>query len=187
MRAWRVQASLLAKLEAEVRDRSMPLGDLLRDCLVLSRHVGAARLQAWVTAELNGYLRIRDVPDYRKIRAPVMQAVDSPYLGRSTRLLNILSLPEPIREHISETVPLNQGVDELEAMADLHEAQNRLVELGNVASDAYATIWNKNPHRAFDVVALYWAVSPASIRGVLGLIRTTLTGFVVETADRGGR
>lgn len=134
----------------------------------------------WVTAELNGYRDIRDVPAYRKISAPIMQVVDSPYLGRSTQLLNVLSLPEPIREHITETVPLNQGVDELEAMASLHEAQNRLVELGVFAGDAYAAVWNRNPRRAFNVVALYWAVSPASLRGVLGRIRTALTEFVIE-------
>jgi hypothetical protein len=185
-RASRLQAGLLAKLEDELLDRSAPLADLLRDCLVLSRHAGAARLQAWVTAELNGYERFVDVPDYRKIVAQVVEVIDRPYLGRSEHAVNVMQIPEPIRKHINDTVPLNQGVDELEALVSQGEAQNRPIQLSPFGADAYAMAWNRNPRRPYSVVALYWAINPASIRGALGRVRTALTALIVELLTEAG-
>ena len=60
------QADRLAALERDVLDRTVPLADVLRSCLALSRHTQATQLREWVTAELKGY-RIDGVPDYRKI------------------------------------------------------------------------------------------------------------------------
>lgn len=103
-----------------------------------------------------------------------------PYRGRSTQPLNVLNLPDGIREHISEIVRLNQGVEGLEALAVQHEAQNRQIELGVFTGDAYVAVWNRNPNRRFDVVALYWSIAPAQIREVLGHVRAALVEFVIN-------
>ncbi len=176
----RPQVDILARLEDDLLDRTVPVADVLRACLVLYGHTNATQLRAWASAELQGYPRINDVPDYRKIAAPIMQVVDVPYRGRSTHPFNVHSLPDFAREYITEIVPLNQGADELEALASLYEAQNQQIELGVFAGDAYMSVWNKRPDRSYTIVAMYWTITPAAIRGVLGRIRTMLTEFVAE-------
>ena len=171
---------LLARLETDLLDWTTPLSALLTICMMLAGRTHATQLQTWATAELKGYPRMEDVPDYRKVAAPIMQVIELPYRGRSTQPLNVLNLPDAIREHINEIVPLNQGVEGLESLAVQHEAQNRRIELGVFAGDAYVAVWNRNPNRRFDVVALYWAVAPAQIREVLGHIRAALVEFVIN-------
>jgi hypothetical protein len=182
----RPQPDILARLENDLLDRTVPLADVLRACLVLYGHTNATQLRAWASAELQGYPRINDVPDYRKIAAPIMQVVDVPYRGRSTHPFNVHSLPDFAREYITEIVPLSQGADELEALANVYEAHNQQIELGVFAGDAYMSVWNKRPDRPYTVVAMYWTVSPAVIRGVLGRIRTQLTEFVADLLSEVG-
>jgi hypothetical protein len=176
----RPRPDILARLENDLLDRTVPLADVLRSCLVLSGHTNATQLRAFASAELQGYPGINDVPDYRKIAAPIMQVIDVPYRGQSTHPFNVHSLPDFAREYITEIVPLNQGADELEALASSYEAHNRQIELGVFAGDAYMSVWNKRPDRPYSIVAMYWTVTPAVIRGVLGRIRTMLTEFVAD-------
>lgn len=102
-----------------------------------------------------------------------------PYGHVQTRLLNVQELPESIREVISEAVPLNQSIDELEAIADRSEAQGRNVELAVFGGDMFMRVWNHNP-RGERATRMIWSVDPGVIRGVLGQVRTALTEFMVE-------
>jgi hypothetical protein len=143
---WRVakeQADLLVRLEQDVLDRTVPLADVLRSCLILAGQTRAAQVRDWATAELKGY-RISAVPDYRKVAAPILWAFDLPYRGLVTHVVNVHSWPERLREHLSELVPLNQPVDELEALASRCEAQNKQLELGVFGGDQLTAMWNQN-------------------------------------------
>jgi hypothetical protein len=120
------------------------------------------------------------VPDYRKIAAPILWAFDVPYQGLVTQVVNVQSLPEGIRERINEIVPLNQSVDELEALASQCEAQHRQLELGVFGGDLLMSMWNQDHPYGRSAVAMYWSIDTALIRGVLGQIRTALTEFVVK-------
>ena len=158
-------------------DRTSSVADILRTCLMLGIRIGATSLRQWATAELEGY-RSFEVPEYRKIRAPILQVVADPWGRPSTQLLNVLTLPEPIREAVSEIVPLNQSVAGLDALAAEHEAQQRRIQLSPPAFDAYAAAWNRRAARPYSIVAVYAEFPPSLIRGVLGEIRTVLTEFV---------
>lgn len=179
------QADRLAALERDVLDRTVPLADVLRSCLALSRHTQATQLREWVTAELKGY-RIDGVPDYRKIAAPILRTFDVPGQGLVTQLFNVQTLPEPVRERVNEIVPLTQSVDDLEALIAQHEPQNKQVELEVFASDLLSAIWNQNNPYGPRAVAMYWSINPAVLRGVLGQIRTALTEFVIELRAEAG-
>lgn len=72
------QPDLLAKLEHDVLDRTVSLADVLRICLMLAGKTQATQLREWATAELRGYPGI-DVPDYRKVRAPIMRIIQGAY------------------------------------------------------------------------------------------------------------
>lgn len=175
----RSHADLMARLDVAVLDPKASLADVLRICMMLGIRIRATSVRQWATAELEGY-RSLDVPQYRRIRAPIMQTIADPWGRPSTHILNPLTLPEPIREHVSEIVPLNQGVDTLEALAAEHEAQQRRLQLSPPAFDAYMTAWNRRGDRPYTIVAVYAEFPPSLIRGVLGEIRTVLTQFVAE-------
>ena len=179
------QADRLAALERDLLDRTVPLADVLRSCLALSRHTQATQLREWVTAELKGY-RIDGVPDYRKIAAPILRTFDVPGQGLVTQLFNVQTLPEPVRERVNEIVPLTQSVDDLEALIAQHERQNKQVELEVFTSDLLSAIWNQNNPYGPRAVAMYWSINPAVLRGVLGQIRTALTEFVIELRAEAG-
>lgn len=175
-RVERAQPDLLTKLEHDVLDRAISLADVLRTCLMLAGWTHAVQLREWVTAELRGYPSI-EVPDYRKVRAPIMQVVQTTYDRFTSHLFDVNSVPDEIREYFTEIVPLNQGVDALEALVAESEAQQRQIQLDHYASSAYMRIRNSS-NRSYSITALYWSIPPAVVRGVLGEIRTVLTEFV---------
>jgi len=177
------RADLLARLDEAVLDRTSSVDDILRTCLMLGIRIGATSLRQWATAELEGY-RSFEVPEYRKIRASILQAVADPWGRISTQLLNVLTLPEPIRKTVSEIVPLNQSAAALAALAAEHEAQQRRIQLSPPAFDAHAAAWNRRADRPYTIVAVYAEFPPSLIRGVLGEIRTVLTEFVASSAPR---
>lgn len=184
----RSHADLMARLDDAVLDPKASLADVLRICMMLGTRIGATSLEQWAAAELEGYSSF-DVPDYRRIRAPILQTVADPFGRLTTHLLNPCTLPEPLREHISEIVPLNQGVDALEALASEHEAQQQRVRLSPPVFDLYVATCGRSDQFGSSIVALYVEFPPSLIRGVLGQILTALTRFVaglgaeVEAAD----
>ena len=172
----RSHADLMARLDEAVLDRESSLSDILNTCMFAGIRIGAPSLHQWAKAELDGY-RGLTVPDYRTIRAQVLQ-VENYGAHYNTQLLNVLELPDYLRDHITEVVRLNQGVTELEALAADHEAQQQRVQLGLQAADAYMAAMNARTGPSRRIVALYAEFPPALIRGVLGKIRAVLTEFV---------
>jgi hypothetical protein len=176
----RQQLDLLTRLEHDVLDRTVPLADALRSCRTLAKKTQADQLREWVTAELEGYRPLNAVPDYRRVAVPIMWSFDVPYRGLVMQPFNVQLLPEGIRELLDEPVPLNQPVDELEAMADQYEAQRKPIQLEVFCSDLLLAIWNRNNPHGPRVVAMTWSIDPPVIRGVLGQVRTKLGDFVAE-------
>ncbi len=160
-------------------DRTAPLGQLLRTCMVLAIRIKAGQLREWAKAELHGYPDF-EVPDYRKVCAPIMQIIQNMYGRSTTHPFDPSGLPTEIRQHLNEIVPLNQSVDALEALVAEAETNQRQIELEVFAAPAYRNMWNRRPDRNYDIVALYWTLNPSVIRGVLGQIRSVLTEFVAE-------
>jgi predicted transposase YbfD/YdcC len=107
-RTGRAQSDLLTKLEHDVLDRTVPLADLLRTCLMLAGRTQATQLREWATAELKGDPDI-DVPDYRKVRASIMRIIQGAYGPPRTHLFDINSVSDVVREHFTEIVSLNQA------------------------------------------------------------------------------
>jgi AbiTii-like protein len=176
----RQQTDELTALELEIRDRAVSLADVLRSCLSLARRTGAVQLNEWATAELKGYWPFDTVPDYRRIAAPIFASYQVPYQGLVTQPFNLQVLPERVRTLLDGPVPLNQPVDELEAIADQYAAQRTPVQLDLFCSDLLMSILNKNNPHGPRVIAMTWSIDPSVIRGVLGQVRTKLMEFIAE-------
>lgn len=178
----------LDRLEQLVLDRTALLSDVLRAAVMLADRTNASELRAWALNELSGYPGL-SVPEYRRVKARIIEQIQV-FSAPMNRPFNVHSVPEEVREHFTDVVPLNQGVDALEHLVNECEAQHRQIDLQHYASDPYAAMWNKNPGRTYTVLALYWTLSPAVVRGVIGEIRSLVAALVsdlradVSTGDR---
>jgi hypothetical protein len=62
---------LLDQIEQGAVDDAVPIGTLLRKCLVLAHRLNSKPATDWVERELNGYGPDDELPDYRKLRVLV--------------------------------------------------------------------------------------------------------------------
>src|SRR5262249_20468185 len=61
--------TLLDEIIAAAVDEKVPIGTLLRKCLVLEQQVKNEKFRVWLNQELDGYHAPYDVPDYRVFKA----------------------------------------------------------------------------------------------------------------------
>jgi len=169
-------ATLIAEIERDLLD-GKPLAELLRKCVVLSGQAGSPELRKWATQELRGYDKLEDVPKYRIAHLAIY--VDAVTGGAivSGQQVNSHSLPEFCRDHISEEVPLMQGVGEIEAMI----ATGKSARIPLPGWDTIAMIIDRESGNPFQQThALYWNVTTVAMAGVLDNARTTLAELVAE-------
>lgn len=168
----------LAKVEAGIFD-DKPLSSLLPMCIILGGRAGSESLQSWARQELHGYVgEVEKMPEYRKIGAPFFAWVTN-YAGFNgfRQQLFRTNLPKSLREFDCDTLPLVQGIGELEGFAASDDAirlqpsqAGIIVGALNAANEAYQS----------QVESVFWTVSRSAIQGVLVRIRTALADLVSE-------
>jgi hypothetical protein len=168
--------TLVAQIERDALDDSVPLSSALRKCLVLGGKSGSEKLRDWATRELQGYHGEDDLPSYRLVAAPLR--VDG-IVGRvkvSRQAFPPASLPDFAREHIQDEVELRDGTGTIEGFLDLAEIKLSPPR----ASDLVLYMNHESGIPDQHIESLYWQVSHAAICGVLDQIRTSLTQLVAE-------
>lgn len=178
------RGGLLAQIEADVVDDSVPLSSLLQKCIVLGGQAGSEKMRDWARRELNGYAGADTVPDYRHVPAAVMAVITNRagYNGGTTRIDDSV-FPAQIRDMIREKVDLEDailggGIGELEALASEGTEEHRLIP--GWSSFIKDTLNEFNMGPTSRVAEVYWSVSNASIRGLLVRVRTALAELVAE-------
>jgi AbiTii-like protein len=168
--------TLIAQIEKDALGDSVPLASALRKCVVLGGKSGSEELRDWATRELNGYPDLKDLPEYRKVAAPLrLDGIAGNYKVTGEELPP-MALPDFARETISNEVPLNGGVAELDELSRMPE-----VKLSPPGASDLALYMNSQSGSAVrHINSIYWQVSPAAVRGVLDQIRTALTRLVAE-------
>jgi hypothetical protein len=174
--AGRRDDSLIAQIESDALDESVPIATALRKCVVLGGKSGSAELRDWATRELKGYGPDDDLPDYRVVAAPLLIDAISGNFQIKRQQFPPSGLPDFAREHIKEEVKLRDGIGGIEALLD--QAEIKLMP--TMASDLarYMNAENGDPFQT--IMSIYWGVSHAAIKGVLDQVRTALTQLVAE-------
>ncbi|WP_431023939.1 hypothetical protein [Halomonas sp. H5] len=73
-------SGLVLELQQDALDRNVPVSDLLRKAVVVSRKLGALEIGEWLNHELSGYPPDEDqIPSYREIKGQIK--VFNPYHG----------------------------------------------------------------------------------------------------------
>lgn len=179
------RAGLLARIEADVLDDTVPLSSLLQKCIVLGGQAGSEKMRDWARQELQGYRDFRSIPDYRHLRAQVKLVITNRAgYNPLTRSLSEADLGTRFREALAELnveladVPLGNSIGELEAMAS-NEEEHQLVPYW---ADVMLQMLNEHyvDTATSRAAAVYWSVSGASLRGLLVRVRTALAELVAE-------
>jgi hypothetical protein len=175
----RRDSDLIADIEQDALDEGASIAGALRKCVVLGGKSGSTKLRDWATRELKGYYGEDDLPSYRVVPAQIQidgatisALVNGQPIARS-------SLPDFVQERVREEVELRDGVGALEALAAHGEAAGESVKLSLPMGGEIARLMSaETPGQ--QVLAVYWAVTPPALRGVLDQVRTALTVLVGE-------
>lgn len=104
-------SSIVLELQRDALDRNVPISDLLRKALIVSKKLKISEFETWVTNELNGYGESEDIPDYRQIRGTVK--CWNPYHG-----WQLVIFPDhEIEEKLSQR-PCGQCIAEIESLVE---------------------------------------------------------------------
>ncbi len=166
----------MSQIESNALNEQSSLASALRKCIVLGGKSGSERMRDWATRELQGYSKSDPLPAYRIIGAPLMVDGVRGNVQIQRQQIPPSSLPEFVRQHISERLELRDGVGSLEALVAQEEI--RLSPPGASDLAHYLNAQSGNPYQ--HIISIYWSVASAAIRGVLDHIRTALTQLVAE-------
>jgi hypothetical protein len=162
-------------IEAAV-DEKVPIGTLLRKCLVLEQQVKNEKFRAWLDRELDGYDQQNELPPYR-----VFNCVNKGLLIGPTARINDQPIPTHIMEEkdpkIVEKVLLHQPATSYEDRSD---------KSTNAALPWNPSLTAKYQTKLFHDLILNraWQEIPGSVLiGLLAQIRTRVLRFALELKD----
>lgn len=175
---------LIDEIESDALDNSVPISSALRKLVALGGQAGSRELRDWAGLELRGYYKTdMPLPEYRK--APATIRIDAATFNAmiTGQSISPNALPDPVNKHIDESVPLNGGVAEIEAMIESAKGKDGAVNLSLPMGQDVVRLMNHEMQQRGQmdqVTAIYWSVSHVTLEGVLDQIRTRLVELVAE-------
>ena len=110
--------SLVAQLQREAVDSSVPISDILRKAKILASLLNNEELRRWIDAELKGYNNTDDLPDYRKLDSVNLGTFAGSFGKMAKNVpIPVTYLPDGIREFAKDPIEIMQGIREVEASA----------------------------------------------------------------------
>ena len=169
---------LLDEIIDAAADEKVPIGTLLRKCLVLQQQVKNEKFRAWLDRELDGYDQMEELPPYR-----VFNCVNKGlFFGIAMRLND-----QPIPVHVME-----EKDRKLIEKVYLHQPAASYEGRPDTSSDA-ALPWNPSLTTKYQtkffrdsdlVLNRAWQEIPGSVLvGLLEQIRTRVLRFALELKD----
>lgn len=177
---------LLEQIEEDALDRNASVADALRKCIALGGRAGSAELREWAALELEGYGKDVPIPDYRIVLAPILIDAVTGYTHIKGQQISEFDLPDAAQEAgLSETLKLGHSVDELEELARRGAKADEVVRFGLPGGATLAKLMTAKLDDQF-IERIYWAVSPTTLFGVVGQVRTKLVHLVAEVRAAAG-
>lgn len=175
---------LLEQIEQAGLSSTAPVADALRACIALGGRAGSTELRDWAHRELNGYVGDVELPEYRRIAAPLrIDAVQgNHFVGGSIitgQRISPRELPDVVADKIGEEVELRQGIGEIEQLGQRSDQEQ--VRLSPPMGADIVRMMNSEMQEPLAAInELYWAVSRTALVGVVDQVRTTLVALVAE-------
>jgi hypothetical protein len=171
---------LLQEIEAGALDSQVPIGDLLRKVIALGGRAGSAELRDWAARELQGYTPDDELPEYRKIVAPLQLDMMNMRWIKTGHQISPSQLPDFARDAINNEVKLYMGIAEIEKLAREPGDSDEPVKLQPSLAAELVHYMNAHHMSNGQIERLYWAASPVALVGVVEQVRTALSVMVAE-------
>lgn len=173
--------SLLSEIERDLLD-DVPISTVLRKLIILGGYAGASELRDWASHELQGYIGVPDdqMPKYRIVPAIIQLDAVVPQGTIRHQTIGVHDLPEGFRDEISDDAIFRQGVGELEALVISNDDTKTIQMMLPAAMILANVIDHESGRRDQKVTSIYWAVSTASVTGILDQVRTRMAQMLGE-------
>jgi hypothetical protein len=168
---------LLDEIIDATLDKQMPIGTLLRKCLVLEQQVKNEKFRAWLDRELDGYDQMEELPPYR-----VFNCVNRGlFIGRAMRMDD-----QPISIHVMEEED-RKVIDKVclhQPAASYEGRPSAKPEAAQLPWNPFLTAKYQTKFYSGLVLNRAWQEIPSSILvGLLEQIRTRVLRFALELKD----
>ena len=107
--------SLLKEIRDAAVDANVPIANVLRKCAVLGAKLKNNELRDWALQELNGYKDENDLPEYRKVMAPLTGDFAGLVQSVKNAPIPAMLLPEKMQDR-ARTARFPAGVASLESL-----------------------------------------------------------------------
>lgn len=161
-------SSIVIELQQDALDKSIPVEDLLRKALVVSKKLGISEIEEWINSELNGYDQTSKIPKYREIRG-IIKAFN-PYQGW------IPVQFETEEDSVLASTQLNRN--SIGEISNLSEGKNLQAE---ISPELKKALWDSNGVK-FDIKLF---ISPTSMVGILERVRNDILEWALELEKNG--
>jgi hypothetical protein len=168
--------TLLEQIKEEAVAADSDLATLLRKCCVLASRLQNATLKKWAMCELNGYIKVKDIPDYRKFAAQSFGDFCG-YAGRTltNAPIPMLNVPAKYREGGLRFWFL-ESVAELQKLS-VSDNNGKIYQ--NWSADLVAHL-ARSFYQDMNMLSAYKAVSVTSVIKILETVRNRILNFVLE-------
>ncbi len=156
------------------------LADALRKIVILGGQAGSLELREWASKELRGYQSDDDLPDYRKVGAPLQVNGINARFHYTGQTISSSMLPDFAQEAINETLHLTMPIGEIEEMFRRAADKGDVIKLSPARGADLVRYMNSQSGPFEQLLDLYWSVSPTTLAGVVDQVRTTLAELLAE-------
>jgi len=168
--------SLIDEIRSDLLDRK-PLNTTLRKALVLAHKLKSAELKSWVDAELNGYRRGGETPDYRRFATQSVGTIQNISLVARGIPLPTLHLDEDLRALLNN-VEVRGGVRELESLLESGQDKFELPWQPDLIR-----LYNMKPVLNGVCIQASRVLPRTAIESILDTVGTRLLSFILEIED----
>jgi hypothetical protein len=171
--------TLLREIQQAAIGPQTDITTVLRMCKVLAFRLGSSELKQWVDAELNGYTRVPDLPEYRVLDVGSLGDFSGPF-GKELRNAPIppACLPEEFRDLASKsylTAPISSYV----ALINHPERRNAQE---NWPADL-VVFWGTKIYSDMNCMSAWKVIPYNSLVAVVDTVRNRILSFVLEIQE----
>jgi hypothetical protein len=165
--------SLVLELQRDALNDNVPVSNLLRKAMVISRKLRIAELEKWTNQELDGYADPEMIPEYRVVRGETKSF--NPYNGVWMPIMFSGDAPEGFSKRSSV-----QSIPEIEDLV-AHSRGSGTMQM-NFSPDATAALMRACPELLRPPVTF---ISKSALVGIIAKVRTLILGWTLKLEQEG--
>ena len=170
---------IIERIQQDILNPEVSLSTILFKAKVLAYKLKNEKFKQWVKCELDGYPDAIDLPDYRRIEAPLVAFIFNGFNGQRNVPISLSSCPDWFQE-VAGVIRFTSGIRTAEALSRREDM------VSSPWQAEWIAVWNQhNPlgaggHRAVEVNR---PVTPASFTQMVETVRSRLQDFILELSD----